>query len=87
MDRRTKYAKVKAASPYGAYHNTFDALWGAIPSDCKEQLTAAALVELVNRLRRQWDLGAAHARQDAVDDHLFYHGGNKYRLTRELQAS
>lgn len=87
MDKRTKYAKVKMQSPLGAYHKTFDAIWAEIPDACTTQLTAVALVDLVNRMKRQRDLGAHHARQEAADDHIFYHGGNRYRLTRELQAS
>jgi len=87
MDHRTKYAKVKAASPLSPYHKTFDALWAEIPAVCKQQLTAAALVQLLNRMKRQWDLGAHQARQAAADDLVFYHGGNTYRLARELAAS
>ena len=86
MDKRLKYSKVKKASPLGGYHKTFDAIWEAIPQECKAQLTASALVTLVNRMKRQWDLGAHQARTEAADDLVFYHGGNTYRLTRELAA-
>ena len=69
---QTKYERVKALSPIGKYHRTFDAIWSGIPDELKDQLTSKQLTLVVAAKAQSFQDGKASTGAEMVDDNAVW---------------
>lgn len=80
MAGKRKYDLVKSRSKMGAFHQTFQACWDAIPKRCISALTSADLLALVGAMKAQHQHGAHHATQEIISQGRVYGNGGYYEL-------
>ena len=61
-DASYKFQTVKQLSQWGAFGDTFTALWGRIPEEVEEVCSVEALVELIDNIKAAYDDGVEHGR-------------------------
>jgi len=68
MAHAIKYNRAKRLAHVGQYHQTYAAVWGAIPAEAKDALTSRALAELADAMRLSYNRGGTAAYRELYDE-------------------